>query len=288
MTDSVSRRAGQYSSPSAPTLPPSTVGTLLDRPFVERLARATAGTTRLVRLGELGPAQPPDLLVVDPRRLSPTSRDTTAVYRFVRAQVPCVYYTASTQAALRAVVAATELTPVRLVLFDVDDDPPTLESVIALAPRHAHAFKLREAMRELLRPLVPSVRTTLDMVLRKPEQFFDAHDLARRIGLSRRHLDRVLTQADLAPAKNWIVGARAWHAVFLIACSQCSVEQTASRLGYADTKALRRHLSAVWRKLPTQLTCAELDVLLRELATFLHTRETDAELPSTERNAPRH
>ncbi|HEX7979125.1 MAG TPA: AraC family transcriptional regulator, partial [Gemmatimonadaceae bacterium] len=181
------------------------------------------------------------------------------------------------QEALRSVVAASDVSPVRLVLFDVDDDPTTFREVIDLAPRQAHTNRLRLAMKEALQPLVPSIRTALDMVLRRPEAFFDASDVATRAGLSRRHLDRLLTAANLAPAKNWIVGARAWHAAHLLVRAGLSAETAAAQLGYADSKALRRHLAAVWNLSPTQLTCADLDVLPRDVVAFLGTREPDPE-----------
>jgi transcriptional regulator GlxA family with amidase domain len=118
-------------------------------------------------------------------------------------------------------------------------------------------------------------------VLRRPEQFFDASDVATRAGLSRRHLDRLLTAADLAPAKHWIVGARAWHAAFLIGCGNLSAEDTASRLGYADSKGLRRHLGAVWSVSPTQLPCSDHDAMLTRVVAFLETRETEPDVPSS-------
>jgi AraC-like DNA-binding protein len=188
-----------------------------------------------------------------------------------------VYYTASSPEALRSVVAASYVSPVRLLLFDVDDDPTTFHEVIDLAPRQAHTNRLRSAMKEALQPLLPSVRTTFDMVLRRPEKFFDASDVATRAGLSRRHLDRLLTAADLAPAKNWIVAARAWHSAYLLVQAGLSAEVAAERLGYADSKALRRHLAAVWNMSPSQLGCADLDVLLGDAVAFLGTREMEPE-----------
>lgn len=148
----------------------------------------------------------------------------------------------------------------------------TRDSTVASA-RLAHANRLRAALRDALQSLVPTVRTTLDIVLRRPEQFFDATDVALRAGVSRRHLDRVLRLADLAPAKNWVVGARAWHAVFFLVYGQCSVEETAERLGYADRKALRRHLTTVWNASPTKLASTEVDVLLHDVVALLQTRE---------------
>jgi AraC-like DNA-binding protein len=279
MTDSIAPRAKSVSTPPAADLPHATIGTLLDAVFVDRLACATANTARLRDLASFAFDAFCDVLVLDPRRLAPRTLEASIIRRHVEAHVPCVYYTASSQQALRSVIAASDVTPVRLVLFDVDDDPTTFREVISLAPRHAHTNRLRSAMQDALQPLLPAVRVTLDTVIRRPEQFFDAGDVALRAGLSRRHLDRLLTAADLAPVKNWVVGARAWHAAYLLVCGRCSVAATASRLGYADSKALRRHLAAVWSVSPTTLSCGDADVslLLNEMVTFLRTRETEEE-----------
>ena len=279
MTDSALSIAESARTAPAADTPRTTIGTLLDAAFADRLARATADTARLRSLAELDAGDVCDVLVVDPRRLSSSGAEATIVRHHATAHVPCVYYTESSPQALRSVVAASDLTPVRLVLFDVDDDPMTFRDVIGLAPRHAHANRLRAALRDALQPLIPSIRTTLDTVLRRPEQFFDASDVAMRAGLSRRHLDRLLTAADLAPAKNWIVGARAWHAAFMIGCGNLSAEETASRLGYADSKGLRRHLAAVWSVSPTQLPCADLGTMLTGVVAFLKTREIDEDAP---------
>jgi AraC-like DNA-binding protein len=280
MTDSTASGARPASTPPAADLPHATIGTLLDAVFVDRLAHATANTARIRDLASFDPDTLCDVLVLDPRRLAPCTFESSIVRRHVEAHVPCVYYTASSQQALRSVIAASEVTPVRLVLFDVDDDPTTFREVISLAPRHAHTNRLRSAMKDALQSQLPSVRVTLDTVIRRPEQFFDAGDVALRAGLSRRHLDRLLTAADLAPVKNWVVGARAWHAAYLLVCGRYSVAATASRLGYADSKALRRHLAAVWSVSPTTLSCGDADVtlLLGEMVTFLRTRESDAEI----------
>jgi AraC-like DNA-binding protein len=281
MTDSAPPRAERPPTPPAAGEPRATIGTLLDAALLERLGRATAHAARLRSLTDLDAVDICDVLVVDPRRLMSSASESTIVRRHVQAQIPCVYYTESSQQALRSVVAVTDVTPVRLVLFDIDDDPMTFREVIGLAPRHAHTNRLRHALKGWLQPLLPPVRMALDTVLRRPEQFFDATDVALRAGLSRRHLDRVLTAASFAPAKNWVVGARSWHAAFLIMCGNCSAESTASRLGYADSKALRRHLGVVWSVSPTQLQCSDLDTLLHEVVAFLRTS-----VPSDEGDTP--
>jgi AraC-like DNA-binding protein len=283
MTELERQWAGPSLNLPAADLPPVTIGTVLEPAFLERLTRAIT-TTALVRaLALFAPDEPCDLLIVDPRRVAECPSEAVALRRCLRAQIPCVFYTKITPQAMRSVVAASDVAAVRLVLFDFDDDPKTLREVVALAPRSSHAFRLHSAVEEVMRPLPPSIRATLYTTIRRPEQFFDASDLALRARLSRRHLDRVLTTANLAPAKNWIVGARAWHAVHLLASGRCSVESVACRLGYADRKALRRHLDSVWKASPTQLARADSERLLRELVDFLRTRDPEVDLVPEER-----
>ena len=277
MTDSTAPRVRP--APTVPTgeIPRAAIGFALDRAFADRLARAAANAALLLTFQDISADDLCDVLVLDPRRIASRSAEASIVRRHVEANVPCVYYTDSTPETLRSVVAARDVSPVRLLLFDVDDDPTTFREVIDLAPRRAHINRLGAAMKEALQPLLPSIRTALDMVLRRPDKFFDASDVATRAGLSRRHLDRLLTASNLAPAKNWIVAARAWHSAYLLVQAGLSAETAAERLGYADSKALRRHLATVWNMSPSQLGCVELDVLLEAAVAFLGTREAEPE-----------
>jgi transcriptional regulator GlxA family with amidase domain len=47
------------------------------------------------------------------------------------------------------------------------------------------------------------------------------------------------------------------------------VEAVAARLGYRDSKTLRRHLRAVWGITPSALAGADLSALLAQLIAFL-------------------
>ena len=263
-------------TPPSAGLLPVTIGTVLEPAFEHRLSRAVTTMAIVRALALFAPGEPCDLLVVDPRRVAGCESAAGTLRRYARAQVPCVFYTQCTPEALRAVVASIDVAAVRLVLFDMDDAPERLRDVVAIAPRSSHGLRLHSAVEDVLRRLPASVRATLYAVIRKPEQFFDASDIALQAGLSRRHLDRVLTSADLAPAKNWVVGARAWHAVHLLASG--SVESAAARLGYADRRALRRHFDSIWQASPVQLARADSELLLRELVRFLRTREAEGAL----------
>ena len=150
MTESEREWAEPTLAPPAADLPPVTIGTVLEPACAERLARAVT-TTALVRaLALFGPDEPCDLLVVDPRRVAGCAPEAAALRRYARAQVPCIFYTESTPRALRAVVAASDVMAVRLVLFDIDDDAKTLREVVELAPRSSHALRLHSALEDVI------------------------------------------------------------------------------------------------------------------------------------------
>jgi transcriptional regulator GlxA family with amidase domain len=150
-----------------------------------------------------------------------------------------------------------------------DDAPATLRELVDIAPRSHHVRLLLQHLDELLERLTQPVRASMVTVVSSPERFCDAADVAMHAGVSRRHADRSHAAAGLAPAKRWIVAARAWHAARLLACPGCSVESAAERFGYRDSKALRRHLRAVWGIAPSALTSADLSALLAQLIAFL-------------------
>ena len=254
---------------------PLTIGVLLADDYIERVRRATAGMARIKCVSTLERDEPLDLLIVDPCRLTPRPDDAAMVRDLSSAGVPCVFYTESSPRALRSVVGVADVSAVRLVLFGIDDDPAAFGGLLHLAPRRSHAQRLVNALAGGLEPLVPVARVALITVLRRPDRFFDAGDVARAAGLSRRPLDRLLARASLAPARNWVVGARVWHALFLIVRERCIVEAAASRLGYADSKGLRRHLDAVWGATPRTLATTSDDQLLCEVIAYLKTRNSE-------------
>src|SRR6476646_6544907 len=135
MSDSTLPKTGSVSTLPTGEIPRAAIGFALDRPFADRLSRATTNAALLLTLQDIHADDLCDILVLDPRRIAPRSAEASVVRRHVEANVPCVYYTDSSREALRSVVDASDVSPVRLVLFDVDDDPTTFREVIDLAPR---------------------------------------------------------------------------------------------------------------------------------------------------------
>ncbi|HEX7980452.1 MAG TPA: hypothetical protein VF461_17750, partial [Gemmatimonadaceae bacterium] len=97
MTDSTVPRA--ESVPTVPTgeVRRAAIGVALERVFADRLSRATANAALLCTLQDVSAGDLCDILVVDPRRIAPASAEFSVVRRHVEANVPCVYYTDSSQ-----------------------------------------------------------------------------------------------------------------------------------------------------------------------------------------------
>ena len=216
-------------------------------PLLERQLRAAGYAEQLAPIASPCDGRIPqaDVLVLDPVLCVAPDADGALASRASELEVPCVFYTTSAQRALHAVVAMGHLDPVRVLLSGVDDTPPQIRAAIDEAVLRGDVARLRRALAGALHELPPTLQFALDMALRRPEQFFDAADVARHAGFSRRHVDRVLHDHRLAPAKQWVIASRVWHAQHLQQKRRMTTVDTAARLGYADPKALRRHRESV-------------------------------------------
>ena len=215
-------------------------------PLLEQQLRAAGYGEQLAPVGGCdGEVPDADVLVLDPSLCVAPDGDASLASRASELDVPCVFYTTSAPRALHAVVAMGHLDPVRVLVTGVDDTPPQIRAALDDAVLRGDVARLRRALAGALHELPPTLQFALDMALRRPEQFFDAADVARHAGFSRRHVDRVLHDHRLAPAKQWVIAARVWHAQHLQHKRRMTGVDAAAHLGYADAKALRRHRESV-------------------------------------------
>lgn len=209
-----------------------------------RIREASEGAvfTNLCLDGRLASGCRADVVVLDPGLVG--KQFSVADVEALRCewQAPVVFYTHPTAESLRAAVAFARLEPIALVIAGADDSHGGLRGAVEQALQRGVTGALVARLAPRLSTVVPSVRFALEHLLGAPEQYFDAEDLARRAGLSRRHVDRILQQSGLAPAKRWVIVVRAWHALALRS-RNASLATVARRLGYPDGRTVRRHLA---------------------------------------------
>lgn len=186
--------------------------------------------------------------IVDPAFLAEVDPSSRWVELPGKRQIPWVFLTDASPKGFRSALSASHVTPFRLLLRGVDDDPASLVAAVTDAPPFAHAQQLRKALGDRLASLSGPLRAACERLIFRPQEFFDASDFAREALLSRRHLDRTLREHGLGTAKLFVIGARVWQSYRLIATEGQSIRRAAALLGYADGKSLARHVRAVLRQ----------------------------------------
>jgi AraC-like DNA-binding protein len=154
---------------------------------------------------------------------------------------------------MRAVVSAASLEPMTVLTLDEDDGGERVVQILndlgsARAARDLWELFAFHTM-ELSRHLERVVRD----LLAAPEHHFDAEDVARTAGMSRRHLDRQLRGVGICSARRLVVAVRVAHAIDRIVRQQRSVTATSESLGYASRVVLSRHIKTVIGRVPTEL-----------------------------------
>jgi AraC-like DNA-binding protein len=194
-----------------------------------------------------------DLVLLDPARL--TERETV---ERVRAALRlhgsrCVFCTTLSGDNMRAVVAASSLEPATVLTLDEDGTDERIVQILDDLGSIRTARELWELFGFHTKGLSLQIERVIRDLLAAPEHHFDAEDVARTAGLSRRHLDRILRSAGICSARRLVVAVRVAHAVDRIVRQERSVTATSESLGYASRVVLSRHIKTVVGRVPTEL-----------------------------------
>lgn len=237
----------------------ATIGLFVSPPWSGVIERATTGRAHLrafTAARDLAAALRTariDVVLLDPARLD--GRDTIELLRSALRHngSPCVFCTTLSGESLRAAVAAAGLEPTTVLTTDEDPDGSRIGSILDDLGSERAGRELWELFAFHSIDLPHHVEQVVRDMVRAPEHHFDAEDLARAAGMSRRHLDRVLRGVGICSARRLVVAVRVAHAVDRIAHQRRSVTATSESLGYASRVVLSRHIKGVIGRVPTDL-----------------------------------
>ena len=238
-------------------------------PPVEARLRVATGALCLPLCGEWH-AKAPALVCIDPSALDGEGAD--AAKDFAWRGVPIVFYTEYTLSSLHA-VAASPLRAYRHLIFDVDDDVSTLARLAPDARAATVGAELGGALAAPLERLDFGLREAAEAVVQNPARFFDAVDLARHCGMSRRTTDRHFKAAGLAPAKHLVVASRAYWAIRSLSVARVTTAAAAAAVGYESTRALLRHARLLWGQSPRECAALPPTALLQGVRAFTLTED---------------
>jgi AraC-like DNA-binding protein len=199
----------------------------------------------------------------DPADVAPSIR----VIRGVANVVTVVVYATLTPGATRAMLTLSASGVRHFVLAGVDDEPGRFRERL-------EEFRAPGMEEEVLAPLltalaaarVPTgVADALRALFRTPRRFRTAEDVAVAAGMTRQHLNRCLAEAGLVPARVMVAAARVLRAYHYTRVPGLTTVDIATRLRYADTRTLARHVReltgatlAAWSVAVTPAECVAL------------------------------
>lgn len=186
----------------------------------------------------------------------------------------CIVYSGVSAAAFRALHQMPFLSGCPLVVQGVDDAPAHLLALSEGVAEHTDAMRLLESVSASLDRCSLPLRRVLENIVRHPEEYFDATDVSRSVGLPRRSLDRAFVNAELGTAKRFVVVARVWRAVTLKCHTGCGAAAIARRLGYSSADALSRHVRLILGVTASDLRPCNLDVYLGRIVTYARSGRT--------------
>jgi AraC-like DNA-binding protein len=176
----------------------------------------------------------------DPADVAPSVR----VIRGVANAVTVVVYASLTPASTRAMLTLSASGVRHFVFAGVDDEPTRFRERL-------EEFRAPGMEEEVLAPLltalaaarVPTgVSDALRALFRTPRRFRTAEDVAAVAGMTRQHLNRCLAEAGLVPARVMVAAAHVLRAYHYARVPGLTTVDIATRLRYADTRTLARHV----------------------------------------------
>lgn len=177
-------------------------------------------------------AQLVDVLVVDP---AVSGRAATGVLQQLRRRypsTPVLIYTVLSAAAMQAVVQLARAGVDQVVLHRFDDEPLRFRELLELAPAQALVDQVMRALEVPFARLPLTLVEAVEEMLRTPDRFRNAQDLAAAAGLHPRTVHRALLGAGLPSARLLVMLGRLTRAYVHLRSPGRSIREVAGRTGY--------------------------------------------------------
>ncbi|HEY9226140.1 MAG TPA: AraC family transcriptional regulator [Gemmatimonadaceae bacterium] len=211
-----------------------------------------------------------DLVIIDPLSVG---ADVHLIERLAASIMTsgarCAFYTEFSAAHMHAVGAAAALAPLALWIAGVDDASPEFRLRVLRLAGHQIVLNTLEMLRPAIEQLPWRLGSAVVTLFAEPERFFDARDLERTAGLSRRSVDRQLVDTGFVTASRLIVAAKLLHAAARLQCGGTTVLEVASSLGYSAHEVLGRQCQRVLGCRPSALATYPADALCFAIAAFI-------------------
>lgn len=222
--------------------------------------------------------RPVELAVVDPLLSGEARSQEIERLRVLFPSLPLILYTTLTPWSAGVLLALGQRGIQHVVFLHYEDHPARLRELLGQEEARSSSRQLLDQLAEALAPLPSQLRWVLEEALRAPGDVQTVTQVAARARVDRRTCERWFTRVGLPSPRHFLSAARVLYAHRLLQDPGFTIEDVASRLGYAQAKTLQLHarhyLGLTAGEMRLSLTPDE--ALARVVRRFLTPRQAQA------------
>jgi AraC-like DNA-binding protein len=197
--------------------------------------------------------QPVEIGVVDPQLEGAPSAQGILRLRALFTSLPMIVYTTLSPDLATVLLHLGQSGIRQVVVVRHDDHPQQLADALSREAAHAVSRQLIEAFGDLLSGFPGELRWAIETVIREPAAMQSVKALADRARMDRRTCLRWFAKADLPPPSVTLTALRVVYAHRLLQDPGYTIEDVATKLGYAQTRSFAQNVREVLGRTPGEI-----------------------------------
>jgi AraC-like DNA-binding protein len=223
-------------------------------------------------------SRPVEMAVVDPALSGEPRAQEIERIRVLFPSLPLILYGELSPTMARILLKLGNAGITEAVMAGYDDHPSRLADLLVAEATRAISGELVSTILKSLEWCPGELRWAIETIIREPGSIQSVQDLADRARMDRRTCGRWFVRAGLPPPSVMLMVLRVLYAHRLLQDPGYTIEDVASKLGYAQTRTLAQNVREVFGLTPGELRI----VLSREEAVSIvkqrYLDQTDKEL----------
>jgi AraC-like DNA-binding protein len=198
-------------------------------------------------------SKPLELGVLDPALDGTARSQEIERLKVLFPSFPLILYTQLSPAVAPVLLRLGQIGIRQIVIARHDDHPARLTELLSGEASHAVAGQLMNALSDLLVGCPGELKWAIETAIREPAAVQSVQDLAIRARMDRRTCLRWFAKANLPPPSVTLMVLRVIYAHRLLQDPGYTVEDVATKLGYAQTRSLAQNVKEVLGMTPGEL-----------------------------------
>ncbi len=197
--------------------------------------------------------RPVEIGVVDPQLEGEPRAQGIQRIRALFPSMPVIVYTTLSPDLATVLLQLGQSGIRQVVVVRHDDHPQHLGDLLVAEAAHAVSHCLIDAIKDLLAEFPGELRWAIETVIREPAAAQSVKALADRAKMDRRTCLRWFAKADLPPPSVTLTALRVVYAHRLLQDPGYTIEDVATKLGYAQTRSFAQNVREVLGRTPGEI-----------------------------------